>query len=42
LLEIRQGKGRLLASEMSLEAGANDPIARRLLMNALHFLQEGE
>jgi hypothetical protein len=42
LLEIRQGKGRLLASEMSLETGADDPIARRLLMNALHFLQEGE
>jgi hypothetical protein len=39
LLEIQIGKGRLLASEMCLEEGKNDPIAKRLLMNCLSYLQ---
>ncbi len=40
LLEIRVGKGLLLASELCYEAGENDPIARRLLRNAIDYLQE--
>jgi hypothetical protein len=40
LLEIRSGKGLLLASEFCYEAGRSDPIARRLLRNAIHYLQE--
>ena len=39
LVEIRSGKGRLLASEMNFEAAGTDPIARRLLINAVHSLQ---
>jgi hypothetical protein len=38
LLEIQSGKGRLLASELWFESGNSDPIARRLLMNAIHSL----
>jgi len=41
LLEIKSGKGRLLASELSLEAGLFDPIARRLLINAIQSLESG-
>jgi Glycosyl hydrolases family 2/Glycosyl hydrolase 2 galactose-binding domain-like/Glycosyl hydrolases family 2, TIM barrel domain len=37
-LEVQSGKGRLLASELCFESGATDPIARRLLMNSLHYL----
>jgi hypothetical protein len=40
LLEIQSGKGRILASELCLESGKNDPIAQRLLMNSLHYLQQ--
>jgi len=40
LVEIRSGRGRLLASELYLEAGKDDPIARRLLMNAIHYLNQ--
>jgi beta-galactosidase len=39
LVEIRLGKGRLLASELCLELGDNDPIARRVLMNLIEYLQ---
>jgi hypothetical protein len=42
LVEIRVGKGRAVASEMSLEAGAEDPIARRLYMNVIGYLQAGD
>jgi hypothetical protein len=38
LLEIWFGKGRLLASEMCFEAAKADPIAQRLLMNAISDL----
>ena len=37
LLEIQWGKGRLLASELCFESGESDPIARRLLYNAILF-----
>jgi hypothetical protein len=40
LVEIRSGRGRLLASELYLEADSDDPIARRLLMNAIHYLSQ--
>jgi hypothetical protein len=39
LVEIRVGKGRLLASEFCFESGPSDPIARRLLSNVLHYLE---
>ncbi|HTB85413.1 MAG TPA: glycoside hydrolase family 2 TIM barrel-domain containing protein [Candidatus Sulfotelmatobacter sp.] len=39
LVELQIGKGRLIASELNLEAGRSDPIARRLLMNLIHYLQ---
>jgi len=39
LLEIQSGRGRLLASELCFESGKNDPIAQRLLMNCLYYLQ---
>jgi hypothetical protein len=42
LVEIRLGQGRLLASEMALEAQAEDPVARRLFVNAIHYLQAGD
>lgn len=38
LLEIQLGRGRLLASELYLETAQTDPIARRLLMNAISYL----
>lgn len=38
LVEIRIGKGRLLAVEMNLEAGKLDPIPQRLLTNMLAYL----
>jgi hypothetical protein len=40
LVEIRIGKGRLLASELCLESGKDDPIARRLLANMIHYLEQ--
>jgi len=40
LLEIQLDKGRLIASELCFESGKNDPIAQRLLMNCLHYLQQ--
>ena len=39
LVEIRLGKGRVLASELYLEAGQDDPIARRLAMNLIGYLE---
>jgi hypothetical protein len=38
LVEIQSGQGRLLASELNLEAAKTDPIACRILMNSLHYL----
>jgi hypothetical protein len=38
LVEIRLGRGRVIASEMALEAGQDDPIARRLLLNVIGYL----
>ncbi len=38
LVEMDLGKGRVVASEMTLEAAPSDPIARRLLGNLLHLL----
>ncbi len=37
-VEIRSGKGQLLASELYFEAAKSDPIARRILMNSLGHL----
>ena len=39
LVELRLGKGRVLASEMNLESGQDDPIARRLLVNIIGYLE---
>jgi beta-galactosidase len=39
LVEIRIGKGRVVASEICFESGPSDPIARRLLSNVLAYLQ---
>jgi len=39
LLEIVSGQGRLIASEMALEAGQADPIARRVFSNIIHSLE---
>jgi beta-galactosidase len=39
LVELRLGKGRVLASEMNLESGQDDPIARRLLVNMISYLE---
>ena len=38
LLEVRHGKGTFLASEMTLDARATDPVAGRLLRNLLDYL----
>ena len=38
LVEICLGQGTLVASEMNLDAGPADPIARRLLSNLIHYL----
>jgi hypothetical protein len=38
LLEIKVGKGKIMVSEMALEAGTNDPIAARLFTNILTYL----
>jgi hypothetical protein len=40
LIELRNGKGRLLASELNLESGKTDPIAGRLLINMIAYLEE--
>lgn len=39
LLEIQSGQGRLMASEMCFESAQDDPIARRLLINVICYLQ---
>jgi beta-galactosidase len=41
LVELRAGKGTILASEMLLEADSRDPIAGRLLSNLIHHLRDG-
>jgi hypothetical protein len=41
LVELRAGKGTILASEMLLEADFRDPIAGRLLSNLIHHLRDG-
>jgi hypothetical protein len=41
LVELRAGKGTILASEMLLEADFRDPIAGRLLSNLIHYLRDG-
>jgi hypothetical protein len=38
LVEIRAGKGILIASEMNYESARIDPIAERLLNNLIHYL----
>ena len=38
LVELRIGKGRLIASEINLESAAIDPISKRLLSNTIHYL----
>lgn len=38
LVEIRIGKGRLVASELNVESAANDPISKRLLSNIINYL----
>lgn len=38
LLEIRVGKGRLIASELNFDSAAVDPIAKRLLSNIVNDL----
>jgi len=40
IVEIELGQGRLLASEMALDAAPNDPIARRLLFNMILALEK--
>jgi len=40
IIEIDLGKGRILASEMALDAAPNDPIARRLLANLIASLEK--
>jgi hypothetical protein len=38
LVEIRIGRGRLLASELNFESASIDPISKRLLSNILNYL----
>jgi Glycosyl hydrolase 2 galactose-binding domain-like/Glycosyl hydrolases family 2/Glycosyl hydrolases family 2, TIM barrel domain len=38
LVEIRYGKGRLIASEMNFGSDKNDPVSRRILSNILDYL----
>jgi beta-galactosidase len=40
IVEIKWGKGTVVASEMALEAAPNDPIARRLLSNMIGSLEK--
>ncbi|MDE3067279.1 MAG: glycoside hydrolase family 2 [Verrucomicrobiota bacterium] len=40
LLELTPGQGRLVASELCFECGTSDPVARRLLMNTIRYLQQ--
>jgi len=40
IVEIKLGPGRIIASEMALEAAPNDPIARRLLANMIMALEK--
>lgn len=37
LVEIRVGKGLLIAGELNFESAATDPISRRLRDNVLNF-----
>ncbi len=39
LVEIRVGKGRLIASELNFDSAINDPISRRLLSNIINNLE---
>ncbi|MGB7158305.1 MAG: hypothetical protein WBD40_09590 [Tepidisphaeraceae bacterium] len=41
LVEIRLGKGVVIASEMRLSARGRDPIAERLLANIVNYLSVG-
>jgi hypothetical protein len=38
LVEIKMGKGSVVAGEMNFKAGKEDPIARRLLSNIVNYL----
>ncbi|HEY1791220.1 MAG TPA: glycoside hydrolase family 2 TIM barrel-domain containing protein [Verrucomicrobiae bacterium] len=38
LVEIRIGKGRLVASELNFESAGTDPISKRLLSNIINYL----
>jgi hypothetical protein len=40
IVEIKDGKGLIIASEMRLKAGKDDPIAQRLFTNMLSAIQE--
>jgi hypothetical protein len=40
LVELQIGEGRLTVSELNLEAGKRNPIARRLLMNLIGIFAE--
>lgn len=40
LVELQVGKGHLIASELNLEAGKSEPIAHRLLMNLIGYLEQ--
>jgi beta-galactosidase len=42
LVEIHDGKGLLLGSELCYETGAQDPIAMRLFHNAINYLEQRE
>ncbi len=39
LVEIRIGKGLLLASELNLESAGTDPVSKRLLSNIIKYLE---
>jgi hypothetical protein len=38
LLEIREGGGVIIATELEVNRGVDDPIAARLMANILRFL----
>jgi hypothetical protein len=42
LVEIRAGKGMVIASELNFAASENDPIARRILANAIGYLNSAK
>ena len=37
-MEVRVGKGVVIASEVNFAASENDPVARRLLANVIGYL----